>query len=671
MCFSLHDSFQNDAILERVSFWLRFLSTFSDHNYQPPVILVGTHLDKVPKEERDVVKGKVLYRINRSSSVANAFRKHVTAFTSIDNTLDDVTAYDKIWCRVLDAARHQSHWGQLLPASWITLELDFMLLKGQGVKVMTLKEVKMRARQLIVPLDEHDVIAMLKYLHMIRNVLCFQLDDEDDEIIIDPQWLIEAFKLIVTTLVRFQQHGHDSDTLENYGKTGVLTLDFIEKAWANDTTERFLEHRDTILLYLDRLELIVKPLPKEQESSVNFFFVPCLLTEATPDIIKHLIDNPSVVRTSTLCFDFRGSFIPPSVHNKILASCIHRFEVMSVPGQPQEYYLQQGLGCFILSHYWKMAMHCKDSKLKVTLFSDVANEVRTGDGFKIREIIKGVIEATLEKHNQGHLMFDSYISEDFEVKGNEENRQPTSESTAVWFSERENEIDDSQVLVDTRKSVSQESDQDILQRTPNQREVIRIAKHIGNNYILFFIDLGMSDIQVEQIRRDHEYKRDFLSQVTRIIFAWKNEFEEEATFQKIKNAFEFCNLDFTSLLTDIRATPTSDQLLVPGDIGVPMSVLNSSPLREELESISLLILKSYFIVFVELGVTQEAIELAEMDHHKALDMISNLLQHWLETFGEQATIAKLYFAFKECRKPCAKLIDLLRHRIKRNPEDRK
>ncbi|XP_021343546.1 uncharacterized protein LOC110443580 [Mizuhopecten yessoensis] len=78
MCFSLHNCFQNDAILERVSFWLRFLSTFSDKDdkYRPPVILVGTHLDKVPEKERALVKGKVLYRINKSRNEAKAYSNH-------------------------------------------------------------------------------------------------------------------------------------------------------------------------------------------------------------------------------------------------------------------------------------------------------------------------------------------------------------------------------------------------------------------------------------------------------------------------------------------------------------------------------------------------------------------------------------------------------------------
>lgn len=71
----------------------------------------------------------------------------------------------------------------------------------------------------------------------------------------------------------------------------------------------------------------------------------------------------------------------------------------------------------------------------------------------------------------------------------------------------------------------------------------------------------------------------------------------------------------------------------------------------------MLILKAYFIVFIELDLTSEAIELAEMENRKPLDMIVGLLQDWMD--GQNATVRRLYRAFRECNKDYNKLIGML------------
>ncbi|XP_021377272.1 uncharacterized protein LOC110465638 isoform X2 [Mizuhopecten yessoensis] len=666
LCFSLHNCFQNDAILDRVYFWLKFLSTFSDANsrYQPPVILVGTHLDMVEESQRTSIRQEVRRKIKSDPQVATAFDRHVVEFVIKNSTVNVRSAYDDLWNLVHEAAVHQSQWGQLLPATWITLERDLMLLKGQGVKVMTLDEVNARARNLVVPLDERDVLAMLEYLHVIRSILSFQLENPNSRIILDPQWLIQAFRMIVTT-VKFRQQGLDPELISEYDRTRRLTIPFIDAVWTKGDAEGFMEFRDTILLYLDRLELIVKPLPKEDETCVDYFIVPCLLDEPNPNHIRPLLEQKGTIKSRTLCFEFRERFIPPAVYNKILASCIHRFEVLRLSDQNDNLYLQQGLACFAISVRWNMALHCKDSQIKVTLFSNVVKKVEEGDGYMVRVILETIIQATMKRSHQGHLRFDYYVSDDFQVKNDEsmvkvltttqvKSMSRRSTDTAVWFTVRKQ-------MAKSSLSVPQ-SERTLLKRCPTPREVIRIAKYVGNTYTLFFGIIGMNEVRVQQLREqfEHGQRLDFLSVLARITFAWKDEFGNKANFMQVKNAFEFCGLDLTGLFEDI--TQLKNDRISPEDLGIPASIQNSRPLEEEISDISMIILKAYFIVFVELNITIETIELAEMDRSKALDLIKYLLGQWVETFKDEATIRQLYLALKECKRNYTKLIELVKRR---------
>lgn len=564
---TLHDCLQHDAILDRVYFWLKFLSTFNEteERYHPPVILVGTHLDRVPEDERTTIKQRVIKRIKRDPKLSKAYDQHVLAFVITGKTERDEygrPTYDNmdevIWGHVREAAKYQSHWAHLLPAKWIALERDIMLLRSQGVKVMTLDEVKVRAQRFIVPLGDNDVRAMLEYMHVSRSIMAFALDSQAASIIISPEWLIHGLRLIVT-VVKFQKDGVDYALLEEYRSTKRLTLAFVKAVWARDTTEQFLKYQDVILFYLNRLELIVKPLPAEGETSVDYYIVPCLLDEANPQQVRPLLEQETTSKSSTLCFDFLGKYIPPAVSNKIIAACIHRFEILSHHGTQ---ILQQGLACFaIRNDQWKLVLHCKDSQLKITLFSDRAEKVKAGDGYNIRVVFEAIINATLERNQQSHLTYRYLISGDFEVDGNEE-MDPVEKygmaehlpvTYTVWFSQQ-NEI---QELSETN------SEECSLRRIPSPREIIRIAKYLPpKDHELFFVHLGMDDVRIQQLRYQFEKKMNFRSVLARIAIVWNSEAECENEIINIRAAFDYCKLNFYDFLRDILglSSPRDDPM---------------------------------------------------------------------------------------------------------------
>ncbi|XP_021360826.1 uncharacterized protein LOC110455175 [Mizuhopecten yessoensis] len=665
LCFSLHNVFEEEKILDRIYFWLNFLSTFADEDieYCPPVILVGTHLDKVPENKQRDIKDRVKAHLLKETKHATAFNRHVLAFEVVANGEDEIndairkipeTPFDNrkpiknnhqhcvIWKQIFAAAEYQSQWNHLLPAKWLLLERELMILKGQGKKVMTLEEIKDKAKQLSVPLEDDDVIAMLRYLHGTRSILCFQLDHPDDKVVLDIKFVVEAFRLIVTDIKFHEEKPNvDPSLLQEYGKPR-LTMDFIRAIWKPGS--EFHLFMDTLLFYLERLELIVKPLPKEGETNVDYFLVPYLLDEADPSHIRRMLLDVGAVKSATLCFDFLERFIPPAVYNKILASCIHKFALFAKDDGEQEMYLQQGLACFVLSPRWKMILHCKDSRMKITLFSNTTTEIKAGDGYSVRCIMEAIIKETLERNKQGHMKFQYFISADFEVTRNEETvlvklpariSSPVDAEVVVWCPEQNQ----------TQHPVYFSGD--ILDTCLTTKQMSHVAKFIGLNYALLFVELGMLPSEIDQIY--WSFRECLRTLVTYLLVKWSNKLGKKADKRLLLKAMKSQGFNTDDIMEHLHEMGTA------GTHRSTSAEDDRCPTESERLIIAKKINLSYVIFFLELDLDIETIDRARMDHERCIDRFLELMRQWVQDAEKVATLAKVYEACKECSMNSIKL----------------
>ncbi|XP_033724891.1 uncharacterized protein LOC117314905 [Pecten maximus] len=689
LVFSLHNCFDENAIFERVCFWLKFIATYSCQTtdvYRPPIILVGTHLDLIENSENLVVS-KVNRALRNNPETAQIYQKHVFKFVTVDNTKDDKSdSYEVLWSSINAAAQYQSHWGQLLPGNWIALEREIMRLKVRR-KVMTFEEIRMIGESLTVPLDEGEVKAMLEYLHMMRSILCFNMDLPKAKMILDPQWMVQAFRKIVTVEKFFDKiHGQKHPLLKAYQQTGKLTMEFIEYVWKSDLG--FLEFKGTLLYYLERLELLVKPLPEKGESVVNYYIVPCMLQPADLEVVRTLLEAPETVKTATLVFDFQGRFLPPAVFNKILASCIHRFKVMQA--SDGSLYLQQGLACFVLNPRWNMVLHCRDSFMKVTLFSlsrdnpEFEVEAVPGEGYSILRILEEIVQATLDRNQQDHVAYKLYLHDRFHIYPGQKLFDPDDvmNTSIVSLSGPSDEVDACmpslnrldydvwfQSPVQTPRKEKRDAQQNRkLDRCLNPREMGRVAKYIGTCYSIFFTVLGLDDNTIDHIRLQYGHFH-FRSQVTKMFIVWRNKKKSKATLLEIVKAMEFNELCADDMMDEIQSDSfliqTASKMTYPDDIDLSLKVQRSCPSDRDTWTFAECIGNMYFNAMIELGLKNQCIERAEMDHrNKVLHVIHALLMEWVKVQGSEATILKLYLALEECQGDCLEFVDGINHNYK-------
>lgn len=122
-------------------------------------------------------------------------RGHIRDAVFISNTEDNDSAFHQMRVDILTLARTRKTWNQNYPLKFIQLEKRL-----QGEKkvfpILTFGELKQISAKIPNSLNGEELILYLKYHHAIRSLVYFE--DLSDYIILDTQWLSDAFKCIVT-----------------------------------------------------------------------------------------------------------------------------------------------------------------------------------------------------------------------------------------------------------------------------------------------------------------------------------------------------------------------------------------------------------------------------------------------------------------------------------------
>lgn len=251
------------------------------------------------------------------------------------------------------------------------------------------------------------LLSYYRYLHLSGFIISFDLDSLDPIIILDPQWVIDAFKCLITASKFIAGlDAIEKCQWEEYERSGVLPMAVLKMLFGKYTQKKFLGHMNVLVPAMERLGLLVKPLPRDADDKVDFFVVPCMLKKLDTDVMKRILDDPTTVKTCTLCVKFQNLFIPHAIWDKLIAACIHRFHPFKVPGQESFSHFERGSVAFAIDSIWNMMVQCKDHIMKLTLFSMTKGaSYQAGSGNLIRLAIEDVLVQILKMNQQGHLQF--------------------------------------------------------------------------------------------------------------------------------------------------------------------------------------------------------------------------------------------------------------------------
>ncbi|KAL3889183.1 hypothetical protein ACJMK2_001533 [Sinanodonta woodiana] len=302
---------------------------------------------------------------NRQEVILKYFRKirqmlqknpivfHLKDSIAIDNTQQYDPKLDDLKRRIFELASNQPYWGEEKPARWILLEQKIMTLKVSGAKVVPLSLIEDMNMSASVRLkDRNELELFLSFQHEIGTILYFSDEGLREKIVLDPQWMINVLSSLITAESFIDQNPDIITPWYDFQEKGKLTHTLIDAVWKEK--QDFHDNKKHILLLMEKLNIIARPLSYTEVKEEDYYFAPCMLQQATPkEVICPKLD-PKDESTSVLCYVCKGKFLPTPIFHRLLGACLTRWHIAKKKSENQIY-----CGCcvFDLDHHHTLTLH--------------------------------------------------------------------------------------------------------------------------------------------------------------------------------------------------------------------------------------------------------------------------------------------------------------------------
>ena len=336
----------SECDMDSIFFWLNtvYMFTASDRNIQPHVILVGTHADKIPKANRDQVADMCFREIR--SSLADSPLRHILSDKefAVDNTKKTDPCFAQLQTEILKLARLQPWWGEKTPSRWLPLDREIQLAKNTGLKVLSIGEVRALNIRLEVKIPNEDELEMfLQFLHDMGEILYFNEPTLRDFVVLDPVWLIDALKALITADRFAIRSPQQANKWKRFCETGIINKSTIVAILKETTHDPSLfENSDHVLRLMEKFLFIASPiditedLEENRDTSVKKdteYIVPSMVqTQINTELIT---SSDGLSSTTVLCLVSKNNFLPSAVFHKLLAKCISKWQIVEQNGQKQ------------------------------------------------------------------------------------------------------------------------------------------------------------------------------------------------------------------------------------------------------------------------------------------------------------------------------------------------
>ncbi|KAK3606663.1 hypothetical protein CHS0354_021186 [Potamilus streckersoni] len=331
-CFLDMEGIKLCKVHDLIEIWMNSIHscTPSSHPRIPYVILVGTHVDKIPENCRQRVIDEYFIHVCEILSNKPA-ALHIMDCIAIDNTQDD-PRLEQLKKKIFELAKQQPHWGEEKPARWLPLEQSIMTLKASGFKVAPLSLIEEINRSGSVRIENREELDLfLRFQNEMGIILYFSIEGLSEKVVLDPQWLIDAQKSLITAGTFINKTPAIVRKWCEFKKSGILTHELIDAVWSEEKNPEFHDNKDHILLLMEKLNIIARPRAYDQEGKEvkveNYFLAPCMLSDATPRDIITPKPQPEMEITSVLCYVFLEQFLPAPIFHRLLAACVAQWPV--------------------------------------------------------------------------------------------------------------------------------------------------------------------------------------------------------------------------------------------------------------------------------------------------------------------------------------------------------
>ncbi|XP_071142530.1 uncharacterized protein [Mytilus edulis] len=316
------EDFEGSA--QYVSFWFDaihcYWSTTKKGRLDPPIIVVCTNEDKL-KEPSEREKRQKQFKKNLRKVLNNQEKKgHLRNIHFISNTEDTDIVFEKIRKDISRQAMDMEDWGKDCPLKWLLFQKVLLKLKDNNVPISSTNALLKMAKHKDIDISEdNEVKQCLQYCHDMGTVVYFDEENLADHVILDPKWLINALRCLVSD--KIDNVIEVSDDWETLTDTGQLTDALISLLFKKEPELNFEENKAHLIEVMKRFDIIVN-LKKS-----TALYMPCMIKSCSfSEVQKQFGDeNQPFYKTSWLCLEFK--FLPPAFFNHIIAWYIKQYQV--------------------------------------------------------------------------------------------------------------------------------------------------------------------------------------------------------------------------------------------------------------------------------------------------------------------------------------------------------
>lgn len=229
------------------------------------------------------------------------------------------------------------NWGKRMPLKLILLEHLVEMNKKFGMNFININDlVNIAKHPDINIMDRNDVLLFLRFQHNIGNIIFF--DDIPDLIILNPQWLVDAFRCLVSDRIDpTLLHRADCTKFEHSGQISEsLMIELFKSKHRSDFSGQSTE----LLEVMKKFDILV------EVENTRSYIVPSMMPSLSFDEICKRIGvlQTSCKRTSWLCLKF--DFLPPAFFNHISVWFIKKYKPSKVNNEIGSLALFRGICVF-------------------------------------------------------------------------------------------------------------------------------------------------------------------------------------------------------------------------------------------------------------------------------------------------------------------------------------
>ncbi len=253
---------------EFLCYWLRSIQVkAASERLEPTVLLVLTHKDKIQTAEEQNYTMSFVQDVQKLIEKKQLPAIPVDKIFLVNNKNGPDEDFRNLRKCVQQTIVKGPSWKSPRPIRWLKLEADMkQKIKEKctaPLKHLTHKEVMKLSS--VYHMEQEELEGCLLFLHSAGDLIWFPDDHLRDVIIVDPQWLVDVFKVLVTS-EQFIRKKHLQDDAFQLIKHGIVSFSGLEKFWAGNDVKFLVE-------LMKKFDLL---LPVGSES-LGLFLVPSML----------------------------------------------------------------------------------------------------------------------------------------------------------------------------------------------------------------------------------------------------------------------------------------------------------------------------------------------------------------------------------------------------------